>query len=116
MDFKDFDISKFGSGDFIYADPPYLITKGSYNDGKRGFKGWCKDDDIALFQLLDKANAKGIKFALSNVIEHKGLMNEELKKWSEKYKVHYLNYNYKNCNYHGKNTEKKTIEVLITNY
>lgn len=27
-----------------------------------------------------------------------------------------LDYHYVNCNYQGKNTDKPTIEVLITNY
>jgi site-specific DNA-adenine methylase len=116
MNFKSFDISTLGDGDFIYADPPYLITTGSYNDGKRGFEGWSQADDLALFKLLDKANAQGVKFALSNVTEHKGLTNEKLIKWAKKYKIHYINYDYKNCSYHGKNTDKKTVEVLITNY
>ena len=38
---KEFDkvyIDDLGSNDFIYCDPPYLITTGSYNDGNRGFK------------------------------------------------------------------------------
>lgn len=39
-DFREFDYNLMKSGDFLYADPPYLITCGSYNDGKRGFKGW----------------------------------------------------------------------------
>lgn len=116
MNFKDFDICGLGDGDFIYADPPYRITTGSYNDGKRGFEGWSLADDLALFGLLDKAHAQGVKFALSNVTEHKGLTNEELVKWAQKYNMHYICYNYNNCSYHGKNTSKKTVEVLITNY
>ena len=114
--FKSFDISCFGKGDFIYADPPYLITTGTYNDGKRGFEGWTAEDDAALFKLLDEADKKGIKFALSNVIKHKGITNEPLIAWSKKYTVHYLDYNYNNSNYHSKNTDKETSEVLITNY
>lgn len=114
--FKIYDISKLGKSDFIYADPPYLITTGSYNDGKRGFEGWSKDDDKALFDLLDKANKKGIRFAMSNVLKHKGIENEELQIWAKKYNIHYLNFNYNNSNYQSKNTEKETIEVLITNY
>lgn len=104
------------SADLLYADPPYLITTGSYNDGKRGFEGWSKNDDKELYQLLDKLNNKGVKFALSNVIHHKGLKNEELITWMKKYNVHYIDINYNSCNYHGKNTDKETIEVLITNY
>ena len=115
-DFRDFDISFLSKGDFVYADPPYLITTGTYNDGKRGFNGWSKNDDVDLFKLLDALNEKGVKFALSNVLEHKGKFNDCLINWSKKYKIHYINYDYKNSNYHGKNTDKKTIEVLITNY
>lgn len=116
VNFKNFNIENLKKDDFLYADPPYLITTGSYNDGKRGFENWSKNDDIELFKLLDKLNDKGVKFALSNVIEHKGLKNEELIKWMQKYKTHYIDFNYKNSSYHGKNTDKQTIEVLITNY
>ncbi len=38
-DFRDIDYSDLNSDDFVYFDPPYLITTGNYNDGKRGFKG-----------------------------------------------------------------------------
>jgi DNA adenine methylase len=116
QNFKSVNISKLGKSDFIYADPPYLITTGSYNDGKRGFEGWSKEDDQELFELLDKAHKQGVRFAMSNVLEHKGITNEELKKWASKYKIHYLNFNYNNSNYRSKNTDEKTVEVLITNY
>lgn len=114
--FKNFDYSKLKKGDFLYADPPYLITTGSYNDGKRGFEGWTEEDDLALFKILDDLSKKGVSFALSNVLEHKGKSNDKLKEWASKYKIHYLNYDYKNSSYQGKNKEKDTIEVLITNY
>ena len=39
LDFCDFDYDILRTGDFLYADPPYLLTCGSYNDGKRGFRG-----------------------------------------------------------------------------
>ena len=41
--------------------------------------------------------------------------NPILKEWAKKYKIHYINANYKNCSYnkHDKSTD---IEVLITNY
>ncbi len=114
--FKNYNLSFLKKGDFLYADPPYLITTGSYNDGKRGFEGWTKKDDLALFSLLDGLNKKGVKFALSNVLTHKGQENEGLKEWARAYNIHYLNYGYGNSNYHGKNTDKQTVEVLITNY
>ena len=116
--FQNFDYSMLEKGDFLYADPPYLITCGSYNDGKRGFTGWNEKEEKTLYEILDNLNKKGIKFALSNVIEHKGLQNEILIQWQRdrKYKLNYINFNYNNSNYHAKNTEKVTSEVLITNY
>lgn len=116
LNFKKFDISNLRQGDFVYADPPYLITTGSYNDGKRGFEGWNESDDSALFDLLDQLDFQGVKFALSNVSEHKGIRNKGLIEWKKRYHTHKINYNYKNSNYHAKNTDKKTCEVLITNY
>ena len=116
LDFYDYNIENLGKKDFLYADPPYLITCGSYNDGKRGFKGWNEKDDIALFKLLDYVNERGIKFALSNVSEHKGLKNKALISWMEKYNVYDVNHNYNNSNYQAKNREHMTREILITNY
>lgn len=115
-DFRDFDISKLNSGDVVYCDPPYLITTGSYNDGKRGFKDWTEAEDADLLSLLDKLNERGILFALSNVFAHKGQTNDALIEWSKKYNVLYIDKTYSNCSYHFKNRGTKTVEVLITNY
>lgn len=38
--FRQLNLDFMGPDDFLYADPPYLISCGSYNDGKRGFNGW----------------------------------------------------------------------------
>ena len=62
-------------------DPPYRLTNGSYNDGKRGFKGWGKDDERKLFEFADSLNHKSIRFMISYVLEHKGRINIELKNW-----------------------------------
>ncbi len=117
-DFVDFDYSVLSEGDFLYADPPYLISCGSYNDGKRGFRGWTQYDDYKLFSILKQLSDRGILFALSNVLEHKGKKNESLMDWImvNGYYVHDIEFNYNNCNYHSRNRENKTREVLITNY
>ena len=112
--FDEFDFLDFDSNDFIYCDPPYSIGTGVYQDGKRGFNGWSKEDDKKLFAILDELNEKDVKFAMSNVFENKGLRNEELIEWSKKYKVHHYNMNYNGSNYQRK--ESKSDEVLITNY
>ena len=116
IDFRKFDFSILKAGDMVYCDPPYLITTGAYNDGKRGFGDWKQEDDDALLELLNKLNEREIKFALSNVFYHKGEANEKLIEWSKKYTVTYLDKNYSNCNYHIKERNAKTVEVLITNY
>ncbi len=115
-DFREVDYSDADANDLVYFDPPYLISCGNYNDGKRGFKGWSKQDDMDLMKLCDKLDTQGTRFALSNVLEHKGLKNDELIEWSKKYNVHYLNHNYNNCNYQENNKSNRTVEVLITNY
>ena len=111
-DFRKVDTSKLRKDDFVYCDPPYLITTASYNEQD----GWTEKDERDLLELLDKLNERGIKFALSNVTIHKGKRNEILIDWSRKYNVHNLSFSYNNSNYHGTNTEKETQEVLITNY
>ena len=112
----DFREMKIKGVTFIYADPAYSLSIGSYNDGKRGFKGWSLKDDIDLMDYLDAADRKGIQFALSDVLEHRGQVHREMCKWAEKYHIHDMNCDYNNCNYHIKDKESVTREVLITNF
>lgn len=112
-DFREFDYGQLERGDVVYCDPPYLITTGPYNDGKRQ---WDAAEDEALMTLLDELNDRGIWFAMSNVFSHRGLTNVPLTLWGAKYRVHYLNNTYINCNYHCKNRDTETVEVLLTNY
>ena len=74
-------LDKIETDSFVYMDPPYRLTTGSYNDGKRGFNGWGRDDEKKLFEFADTLNDESIRFMLSHVIEHKGRTNMELKKW-----------------------------------
>ena len=107
-DYKDF-LSNINitESDFIYLDPPYLITSSEYN------KRWNQNDDFELCNLLDAFDKNNIRFAMSNVIDYKGKENTELLKWAEKYNIHSIKSNY--INYHD-NTIKTFREVLITNY
>ena len=115
-DFRKFNFQNLKKNDFVYCDPPYLITTGSYNDGKRGFQDWTKTEDEDLQKLLDTLNAKGVFFAMSNVFLHKDQRNNSLINWSKKYQVQFLDKSYSNCSYHFKNRDSITTEVLITNY
>lgn len=113
--FIDFDFSNLGEDDFVYCDPPYLITTGSYNDGNRGIKDWTIDDEKKLLIILDNLDSKGVKFALSNVLIANNMKNEILTEWSKKYTVYIIENTFNNSNYRRKN-KNDTIEVLITNY
>lgn len=110
--FVDIDYSNFDEHDLLYFDPPYFASVGSYNDGKRGFEGWTEEHERKLLGLLDKLDEQGIRWALSNNLKYD---NPFLDEWKDKYKIHYLNGDYVNCNYH-KIDRSKDIEVLITNY
>lgn len=59
---------KFQKDDFVCLDPPYVLGIASYNESG----GWTVSDEIGLHFILDILNKKGVKFALSNVLEHKG--------------------------------------------
>jgi DNA adenine methylase len=108
QDFKQFlDSVKFKKDDFIYLDPPYLITFSEYN------KLWNEDIEKDLLQMLDILNKKEVKFAISNVTHYKGKENSQFIDWSKKYNCYQIKSNY--ISYHD-NTIKKFNEVLVTNY
>ena len=119
LDFDKFDFSQLGRNDFVYCDPPYLITVGTYNDGKRGFTGWSGEQEQKLLSVLDSLNDQKIKFALSNVLTHKDRRNDLLNNWvkNNHYTVHNINKDYANSNYQTSSRNGiLTQEVLITNY
>lgn len=108
-DFKKFvEKHKFNKDDFVYFDPPYLITFSEYN------KIWNEDREEELLGLLDNLDKKGVKFALSNVTRYNGDTNKLLVKWLKNYNVYKVRSNY--ISYHNNSTQKKIEEVLITNY
>ncbi|MGY0271541.1 DNA adenine methylase, partial [Limosilactobacillus fermentum] len=102
-------ISKMNKNTVFYFDPPYNITKASYNDGKRGFGGWSDDDEIKLLNFLDLIDNNGQKFILSNVIKHKDKVNTILNDWLQR-----RDYKVINAGVTGWRYSKD--EVLIKNY
>jgi len=107
-DFKEFfSDKKYLKNDFVYLDPPYLITSSEYN------KFWNQKSESDLLNLIDNLDKKGVKFALSNVTHYNGNKNELLIEWMKKYKTHKIESNYISYHHNGK---KKIKEVLITNY
>jgi len=112
-DFTNIDISKYEKP-FVYCDPPYLLGVASYNENH----GWNVIKEKELLDYLKKIDDLGIHFALSNVIEHKGKTNDLLKEWVDEnhFNIIYIKSNYRNSNYHIKNKDSVTREVLVTNY
>lgn len=108
LDYVDFinsvDITK---EDFIYLDPPYLITFSEYN------KLWNEDKEKQFIDVLENLNKAGARFAVSNVTHYKGKENTVFNKWAKDYNVFSIKSNY--ISYHD-NTIKDFNEVLVTNY
>lgn len=105
---------KFQTDDFVYLDPPYLITTGNYNDGNRGFKDWTIKEESLLYDVLKHLDQNGVKWALSNVTEHKGKTNQLLLDFSRHYHLHTLDYSYANSSHNTNRAPSK--EILLTNY
>lgn len=99
---------KLGKNDFVYIDPPYLISASEYN------KLWGHEREAELYELLDELDAKGVRFGLSNMLEHKGMKNNILEKWSAKYNVHPVKSNY--ISFNDNSIKQTSREVYVTNY
>lgn len=99
---------EFQERDFIYFDPPYLISNSEYN------KLWSESDDVELYKLLDKLDENNIKFGLSNIVKHKGRHNEILENWMQKYIVYDVKSNY--ISRFDNTIKEDSKEVYITNY
>ena len=111
---SDFRTVEIPSGSFVYADPPYLVTTATYNEKD----GWTAKDEQDLLALLDRLNARGLRFALSNVLEHEGKRNVILQDWlgRNRYRTHELFMDYHYSNYQKKSRAADSKEVLITNF
>ena len=99
----------FKEDDFIYLDPPYLITFSEYN------KLWNEDKERELLNLLDILNNKKVKWAISNLVAdyNKNTHNKIFDAWMQKYNIHEISSYYISFN---NNKVRPTREVLITNY
>lgn len=109
QDYKEFLINRdFEKNDFVYLDPPYLISNSEYN------KIWNEKTEEELYQILDNIDNQDVKFGLSNLVIHKDKKNEILLDWMKKYKVYEVNSNYIS---RFDNTRKiNSREVYVTNY
>lgn len=109
-DFREYIDTPFENNNaFVYCDPPYLDSTAVYNEKN----GWTEFDENDLYDYLNTLSKANINWALSNNLTVNKLAGEFAKKHG--YKIHYLEANYGNCNYHKKDRSKGQ-EVLITNY
>ncbi len=113
-DFRRFNFDRLTERSLVYCDPPYLITTATYNEKD----GWTAKDEQDLLALLDRLNARGLRFALSNVLEHEGKCNVILQAWlgRNRYRTHELFMDYHYSNYRKKSRAADSKEVLITNF
>lgn len=109
MDYMSFlNTIKLGKKTYIYLDPPYLISGSEYN------KYWNEAEEKRLCNFLDQLNDKGIRFGITNLINHKGKVNETFLEWSRKYVSYNINSNYISFNDNTIKADSK--EVFVTNY
>ena len=97
---------------FVYCDPPYLITTAVYNEND----GWnCKKEE-ELLSLLSELNKRKIPFALSNVLKTNLRTNTQLDEWinNNHFDVHKINYHYKSSSYNKKNRDRNEQEIVVT--
>ena len=113
-DFRSKKVSKIiESADFVYCDPPYLITTAVYNENH----GWSEKEENDLLELLKHIDNSKKSFALSNILKKSDKTNTILANWilNNKYNKHNIIYHYKSASYNKKNRDGKEEEVLITN-
>ena len=98
--------------DFVYLDPPYLITDAVYNENNQ----WNVKKEEDLLNLLLELKERRISFILSNVLSKKDNVNLPLVKWlNENPDVEIINidYHYRGASYNKKNRDAEEQEVII---
>lgn len=105
---------KLTPADFVYVDPPYLITDAVYNENG----GWNQEQEERLLSILLNLHEQGVPFGLSNVLRKKTKENELLTSWIKKHNFHVknINYHYRSSSYNKKDRNAAEQEVFIFNY
>lgn len=113
-DFRDNHIKKIvKEAGFVYIDPPYLITKATYNENG----GWSEEKERELLGLLDEIDSNNGKFVISNILNKKNKINIPLNEWIniKKHKVVQIDYHYRSSSYNKKNRDGSEREIIVLN-
>ena len=101
------------SADFVYMDPPYLITNAVYNESGR----WKEQNEYEILKFMNYCIEHNKYFVLSNVLEKQGRRNEPLYYWTttmeEHIKIIDIEYHYRSASYNKKNRNAHEREVII---
>lgn len=97
---------EFKKDDFIYFDPPYLISDSKYN------KLWSDDKEREFYAFLYELNAKGVRFGLTNLLTHKGRHNALLENFARKYHCKDIVSNYISFNDNSIKKDSKELYVM----
>ena len=109
MDYQDFlNQAELDGDSYVFLDPPYLISMSEYN------KLWNEQREESLCRYLDELDRRGVRFGITNLLTHKGRVNETFARWSERYTVYDVKSNY--ISYHDNTIKAGSREVFVTNY
>ena len=117
-DFRDPKIQEicFNEADYLYLDPPYLITDAVYNETSK----WNLNTEKELISFLEKAIKNHLPFCLSNVLSKNGdsCVNIPLREFIMSHnnlKVKNINYHYRSSSYNKKNRDANEKEIIVIN-
>ena len=96
----------FSKNDFVYLDPPYLITEAGYN------AYWSMEDERMLYYMLEMLNEQGIRFIMSNVSEHNGKVNPFLHRLTG-FEIIEVPFEYEKV---ARKKGKGTKEIIVKNF
>ena len=102
------------SCDFLYCDPPYLITDAVYNETSK----WNEKTECELIAFLQQVKDKKIPFVLSNVLskDSDGVVNSPLNNFimaNPELIVRDIDYHYRSSSYNKKNRNAKEREIIV---
>lgn len=103
-DWKDLELNHY---DFLIVDPPYLNTCAQYNSS------WSLKDAEQLLDKVDEYTKQGGRFILFEEVLSKGIPNNLVTEWMQKYKHITLGDESTGCNY--QRNKGITLEVCIYN-